>query len=51
MKDSNYRKCFFLSWVCLYQVSLVCVISTNHVNWHRETLQSDGKKTGFENEI
>ena len=39
----------------VYQVSLVYAIVTNHVNWHREYLQSDRKKQGkyreFENEI
>ena len=31
----------------VYQVSLVYVIVTNHVNWHRGNLQSDrGKKQG-----
>ena len=30
---------FFKLKVC--QVSFVCVIVTNHVNWHRENLQSD----------
>ena len=30
----------------VYQVSLVYVIVTNHVNWHREYLQSDRENTG-----
>ena len=30
----------------VYQVSLVYVIVTNHVNWHRENLQSDRENTG-----
>ena len=30
----------------VYQFSLVYVIVTNHVNWHRENLQSDRENTG-----
>ena len=37
---------FFLEAGEVYQVSLVYVIVTNHVNWHRENLQSDREKTG-----
>ena len=29
----------------VYQVSLVYVIVTNHVNWHTENLQSDREET------
>ena len=32
----------------VYQVSLVYVIVTNYVNWHRKNLQSDGKTQGKE---
>ena len=35
----------FLSWICPPSL-LVYVIVTNHVNWHRENLQSDREKTG-----
>ena len=35
----------------VFQVSVVYVKVTNHVNWHRENLQSDGKNREFENEI
>ena len=39
------------SWICLPSQLIV----RNHVNWHRENLQSDGKKTRkyreFENTI
>ena len=30
----------------VYQVSLAYIKVTNHVNWHRENLQSDREKTG-----
>ena len=45
----NSQKNFKAGYV--YQVSLVYVIVTNHVNWHREKLQSDRENREFENEI
>ena len=33
---------FFGSWICLPS-QFEYVIVTNHVNWHRENVQSDGK--------
>ena len=40
----NSQKRFEAGYV--YQVSLVYVIVTNHINWHRENLQSDREKSG-----
>ena len=40
------RHSLFFKAGYVYQVSLVYVIVTNHVNWHRENLQSDREKTG-----
>ena len=41
-----------ISKFCLdCQVSLVCVIVTNHVNWHRENSQGDRENREFENTI
>ena len=37
---------FFFEAGYVYQVSLVYVIVTNHVNWHRGNLQSDRENTG-----
>ena len=37
---------FFFEAGYVYEVSLVYVIVTNHVNWHMENLQSDREITG-----
>ena len=53
--DSKSKRYFAIcrenSQICfeagdVYQGSLVYVIVTNHVNWHRKNLQSDREKTG-----